>query len=107
VNTLNGAVRTLRLVHAALVVSLGSYLVLLFVTTRQPRAAAPQTFEQISTMFYILLAIGGGVLASLPAVRGWLMPPRRRAERIGDGSRTDRCRSRLNGRCASWSPHRS
>ncbi|HUH03901.1 MAG TPA: hypothetical protein VML75_18020 [Kofleriaceae bacterium] len=71
---------TLRILHAALVASLGIYVVVgkLAFGEPEPGAPAPPTFESMQLIFWMLAAIGGSMFIAIPLIRARLMPPRAR-----------------------------
>lgn len=90
--SIGGATLVLRLVHAALAVSLGIYVLVLYLMFQQPPPNPPQTFEHLATMFYILAAVAAGTLVAIPVVRSLMLPrrlpPQQRDERLDDETRS-------------------
>lgn len=78
--------RVLRIVHIALLASLGVYALMLVMMSRRPGAQAPSTMDP--TLFTAMLAAVAGftLLVITPVLRKILMPPRSRA---GDGRALD------------------
>jgi F0F1-type ATP synthase membrane subunit c/vacuolar-type H+-ATPase subunit K len=69
--------RTLRILHAALVASLAIYVVVgkLSFGAPDPAAPPPPTFESMQLIFMVLAFIGASMFVGIPLIRRRLMPP--------------------------------